>query len=72
MNKTIVTAFVSFLFVFISMRYLLTRQKIMMIKNGKAPEEAFYQNVSNWQTCSGFSEHERAAIEYAERFCIDP
>lgn len=43
-----------------------------VIGNGEAPDEDFYQHVTNWQTYSGYSERERLAIEYAERFCLDP
>lgn len=43
-----------------------------VINNGEEPDENFYQNVSNWETYPGFSERERIAIEYAERFCLDP
>jgi alkylhydroperoxidase family enzyme len=43
-----------------------------VIENGAAPDEDFYQNVSNWRTHPGYSDRERIAIEYAERFCEEP
>ena len=32
-------------------------------------DEDFYANITNWQHHPGFSERERLAIEFAERFC---
>lgn len=43
-----------------------------VIENGAAPDEDFYQNVTNWRTYPGYDARERIAIEYAERFCLDP
>lgn len=43
-----------------------------VIENGAAPDEDFYRNVTNWRTYPGYSDRERIAIEYAERFCQDP
>jgi alkylhydroperoxidase family enzyme len=43
-----------------------------VFNNGEAPDEDFYQNITNWKTWSGYSERERIGIEYAERFCLDP
>lgn len=43
-----------------------------VIENGAAPDEDFYQNVLNWKTYPGYNDRERIAIEYAERFCLDP
>lgn len=40
--------------------------------NGPAPDEAFYAAVEEWRTSSVFSERERLAIEYAERFAEEP
>lgn len=34
--------------------------------HGPAPDEEFYQNVTNWKDYSGYSERERLAIGYAE------
>jgi len=39
---------------------------------GEAPDEAFYQNISNWREWAGYSDRERIAIEMAERFCVEP
>jgi alkylhydroperoxidase family enzyme len=33
--------------------------------------EADYENVGDWATFAGYSERERLAIEYAERFALD-
>src|SRR5437764_13483795 len=33
--------------------------------------EADYANVSQWRTFAGYSERERLAIEYTERFALD-
>ena len=33
---------------------------------GPAPDEEYYQNVTNWQDYPGYSERERLAIRYAE------
>ena len=33
--------------------------------------EADYTHVADWQTFAGYSERERLAIEYAERFALD-
>jgi alkylhydroperoxidase family enzyme len=33
--------------------------------------EADYENVAEWRTFDGYSERERLAIEYAERFALD-
>lgn len=40
--------------------------------NGPAPDEAFYAAVSQWRTSPLFSDRERAAIEFAERFAEEP
>jgi len=40
--------------------------------NGPAPDEEFYQQVSNWRTYPGFSEREALAIRYAEGLGVDP
>lgn len=34
-------------------------------------DEALYEHVSEWATWPGYSERERLAIEYAERFATD-
>lgn len=41
--------------------------------NGPAPDEEFYSNIGNWREAGGvYSERERLAIEYAERFSLEP
>ena len=35
-------------------------------------DEALLAEVEDWQTSSSFSAGERRALEYAERFCVDP
>jgi alkylhydroperoxidase family enzyme len=39
--------------------------------SAEAMTEADYANVSDWRTFAGYSERERLAIEYAERFALD-
>lgn len=39
---------------------------------GTAPEESYYQAVSEWRSSRVFSDRERIAIEYAERIGVDP
>lgn len=43
-----------------------------VVDNGPAPDEAFYAAVSEWRTSPVFSDRERLAIEFAERFGIEP
>ncbi|RJG01350.1 carboxymuconolactone decarboxylase family protein [Noviherbaspirillum sedimenti] len=43
-----------------------------VVQNGPAPDEMFYQSVSNWQNTDLFSERERIAIEYAELMGLEP
>lgn len=43
-----------------------------VVDNGPAPDEAFYEAVNDWRTSALFSERERLAIEFAERFGIEP
>lgn len=40
--------------------------------NGPAPDEAYYAAVADWRSASVFSERERLAIEFAERFAEEP
>jgi len=40
--------------------------------NGPAPDEAFYQDIGNWRTSDRYSPRERLALEYAERFSLEP
>ncbi|HEU0197807.1 MAG TPA: hypothetical protein VFQ88_11425 [Nevskiaceae bacterium] len=40
--------------------------------HGPAPDEAFYHAVSQWRTSLLYSARERLAIEFAERFAIEP
>jgi len=37
-----------------------------VFKRGPAPDEEYYQNVTNWKDYPGYSERERLAIRYAE------
>lgn len=41
-------------------------------RNGPAPEEEFYLGIGNWQASAIYSPRERLAIEYAERFSLEP
>ena len=34
-------------------------------------DEAFYDNIREWRTSAGYSDRERMAIEYAERFALN-
>ena len=43
-----------------------------VINNGPAPEEDFYEAVARWRASPLFSERERLAIEFAERFAEQP
>ena len=40
--------------------------------HGPAPEEEFYLNIADWRDSPIYSERERIAIEYAERFSESP
>lgn len=40
--------------------------------HGPAPDEAYYLAVTDWRTSPIYSERERLAIEYAERFGTGP
>jgi alkylhydroperoxidase family enzyme len=40
--------------------------------NGPAPDKAFYAAVTEWRTATLFSPREALAIEFAERFGIEP
>jgi alkylhydroperoxidase family enzyme len=44
----------------------------LITDNGPAPDEAFYAAVETWPTSPLFSDRERVAIEFAERFAEDP
>ncbi len=33
--------------------------------------ESDYANVENWSSCAGYSDRDRLAVEYAERFALD-
>ena len=48
------------------------RPEHLVTDNGPAPDEAFYAAVEQWRTASLFSERERLAIEFAERFAEEP
>jgi len=41
-------------------------------ENGPAPDEAYYAAVLDWRTSPIFSDRERLAIEFAERFGTEP
>lgn len=41
-------------------------------RNGPAPDEDFYRNIDNWREARIYSERERLAIEFAERFSLEP
>jgi len=43
-----------------------------VIDNGPAPEEEFYDQVARWRSSGVFSDRERLAIEFAERFAEQP
>lgn len=40
--------------------------------NGPAPDEAFYAAVADWRGATVFSDRERLAVEFAERFAQEP
>lgn len=40
--------------------------------HGPAPDDEFYQSVSQWRTSPLYSKRERLAIEFAERFAEKP
>lgn len=44
----------------------------LVTDNGPAPDEAFYAAIAEWRTSPVFSERERLAIEFAERFGTEP
>ena len=39
---------------------------------GPAPDEDFYLNVADWRTAPNYSEREKIAIDFAERFSESP
>ncbi|MBP8232521.1 carboxymuconolactone decarboxylase family protein [Rhizorhabdus sp.] len=43
-----------------------------VVDNGPAPDEAFYAAVTEWRTSPIYSDRERLAIEFAERFGTEP
>lgn len=49
-----------------------TRPPHLVSDNGPAPDEAFYAAVKDWRTAPLFSDRERLAIEFAERFANEP
>lgn len=49
-----------------------TRPAHLVTDNGPAPDEAFYAAVEQWRSASFFSDRERTAIEFAERFAEEP
>jgi alkylhydroperoxidase family enzyme len=40
--------------------------------HGPAPEEEFYLDIGNWRDSAIYTDRERIAIEFAERFCEGP
>lgn len=44
----------------------------LVTDNGPAPDEAFYAAIENWRDATVFSDRERLAIEFAERFGTEP
>lgn len=43
-----------------------------VVDNGPAPDEAFYAAITEWRTSDLYSPRESLAIEFAERFGIEP
>lgn len=43
-----------------------------VVANGDTPDEEFYAQVNSWRTATIFSPRERLAIEFAERFALEP
>lgn len=43
-----------------------------VVDNGPAPDEAFYAAITDWRTSDLFSPREALAIEFTERFGIEP
>ena len=39
---------------------------------GPAPDEDFYLNVADWRTSSIYSEREKIALDFSERFSLSP
>ena len=48
------------------------RPSHLISDNGPAPDEAFYAAVGEWRTSTLFSDRERLAIEFSERFAEEP
>lgn len=44
----------------------------IVTSNGAPPDEAYYAAVADWRTSPVFSDRERLAIEFAERFAEEP
>ncbi|HQS67991.1 MAG: hypothetical protein B7Y36_10020 [Novosphingobium sp. 28-62-57] len=44
----------------------------LVTTNGPAPDEAYYAAIENWRTATLFTDRERLAIEFAERFGTEP
>ncbi len=49
-----------------------TRPPHLVSDNGPVPDEAFYAAVADWRISPVFSDRERLAIEFAERFAEEP
>ena len=41
------------------------------VSRGEPPDEGFYSEVANWRSSPVFSQRERIAVEYADRFALD-
>lgn len=41
-------------------------------RNGPAPDEEFYANIGSWREADIYSVRERLAIDFAERFSLQP
>jgi len=41
-------------------------------RNGEPPDEAFYRAIGSWREAAIYTPRERLALEYAERFSLEP
>lgn len=44
----------------------------LVVDNGPAPDEAFYEAIADWRNSDLFSDRERLVIEFSERFAEEP
>src|SRR6202020_1535099 len=42
------------------------------LQDAEVPDEAFYSAVENWREAPEFSDRERVAIEFTDRYVSDP